>query len=233
MDAIFAGLRLADTHSDLYRNIVSLRVTENLFDDLSEDPSEWQQAIALELQTQPATYISKTPIIHRPFEESAWHEAIGFSFREWSRSRYSDGSFGIWYGSDTLETTIYETVHHWRNSLLADAGFTAAGISIERRVHLVQCDAALIDLRSLVNQHPILVSTNDYTVTQQVGGRLHREGHPGLVTVSARYTGDVYAVFNPAVLSNPRPNCYLTYTTTDNGVDIQRTPGELLLSIPR
>lgn len=233
MDAIFAGLRLADTHSDLYRNIVSLRVTENLFDDLSDNPNDWQQAIDIELQSQPATYISNTPIIHRPFEESAWNEAIGFPFREWSRSRYSDGSFGVWYGSDTLETTIYETVHHWRNSLLADAGFTASGITIERRVHLVRCDAALIDLRSLVNQHQILVSATDYTVTQQVGGRLHREGHPGLVTASARCAGDVYAVFNQVVLSNPRTSSYLTYTTTDNGVDIEQTPGELLLTIPR
>jgi len=232
MDAIFAGLRLADTHSDLYRNIVSLRSQEDIYDDLSADPNDWQQAIAMELQTQPATYISKTPIIHRPFEEAVWEEAIGFPFREWSRSRYSDGSFGVWYGSDTLETTIHETVHHWRNRLLADAGFNEAGIIIERRIHLVRCDAALIDLRDTVTQHPMLVSPNDYTVTQQVGGRLHKEGHPGLVTASARYAGDVYAVFNPDVLSNPRSNCYLTYTTTNEGVDVERTPGESLLSIP-
>lgn len=232
MDAIFTELRLADTHSDLYRNIVSLRSQEDLYDDLSNDPSDWRQAIELELQTQPATYLSHTPIIHRPFEEAAWDEAIGFPFREWSRSRYSDGSFGVWYGSNSIDTTIHETVYHWRNSLLADAGFTAAGIKIERRVHLVRCDAALIDLRGSVTQYPMLVSANDYTITQQIGGRLHREGHPGLVTVSARCPGDVYAVLNPAVLSNPRSNCYLTYTTTDNGVDVERTPGELLLSIP-
>lgn len=232
MDAIFTELRLADSHSDLYRNIVSLRSQEDLYDDLSNDPSDWRQAIELELQTQPATYLSHTPIIHRPFEEAAWDEAIGFPFREWSRSRYSDGSFGVWYGSDSIDTTIHETVYHWRNSLLADAGFTAAGIKIERRVHLVRCDAALIDLRGSVTQYPMLVSANDYTITQQIGGRLHREGHPGLVTVSARCLGDVYAVLNPAVLSNPRSNCYLTYTTTDKGVDVERTPGELLLSIP-
>lgn len=232
MDAIFTELRLADTHSDLYRNIVSLRSQEDLYDDLSNDPSDLRQAIELELQTQPATYLSHTPIIHRPFEEAAWDEAIGFPFREWSRSRYSDGSFGVWYGSDSIDTTIHETVYHWRNSLLADAGFTAAGIKIERRVHLVRCDAALIDLRGSVTQYPMLVSANDYTITQQIGGRLHREGHPGLVTVSARCLGDVYAVLNPAVLSNPRSNCYLTYTTTDKGVDVERTPGELLLSIP-
>jgi len=230
MDAIFAGLRLADTHDDLYRNIVSLRVTENLFDDLSDKHEDWQTAIELELQTKPATYTSSTPIIHRPFEEAAWNEAIGFPFKEWSRSRYSDGTFGVWYGSDALETTIHETIYHWRNSLLADAGFTEPGIKIERRVHLVRCDAALIDLRSLVLKHPMIVDAEDYALTQQIGGRLHREGHPGLVTISARCTGVVYAILNPVVLSNPRPYCYLTYITTESGVEVERTPGELLLS---
>ena len=231
MDAIFSGLKLADTHADLYRNIVSLRITEHLFDDLSDDEADWQTAIELELQTKPATYISATPVIHRPFEETAWNEAIGFPFKTWSRSRYSDGSFGVWYGSDTLETTIYETVYHWRNNLLADAGFTDAGIKIERRVHLVRCDAALVDLRSLLKQHPLLVDRLDYTLTHQVGGRLHREGHPGLVTESARCSGNVFAILNPAVLSNPRPTCYLTYTTTKNGVEVERVPGELLLTV--
>lgn len=231
MDSLFAGIKLADTHEDLYRNIVSLRVTEHLFDDLSNNPQDWQTAIELELQTQPASYASSTPIIHRPFEEAAWQEAIGFPFRAWSRSRYSDGSYGVWYGSDTLETTIYETVYHWRNSLLADAGFTDPGIKIERRVHQVRCDAALIDLRKLVKQHPKIIDAGDYVFTQQIGARLHREGHPGLVTKSARCTGEVYAIFNPAVLSNPRPSCYLTYITTKQGVKVERTPGKLLLSI--
>jgi len=231
MDEIFAGLRLADTHIDLYRNIVSLRVTENLFDDLSNDHEDWQTAIELEQQTQPSSYTSSTPVIDRPFEEAVWNEAIGFPFKEWFRSRYSDGSFGVLYGSDTLETTIFETVYHWRNRLLADAGFTEPGIRIERRVHLVRCDAALIDLRGLVNQHPLLVDGSDYTLTQQVGGRLHREGHPGLVTMSARCTGNVYGILNSAVLSNPRPNCYLTYITTESGVDIERIPGKKFLSI--
>ncbi len=231
MELIFAGLKLADTHEDMYRNIVSLRITEHLFDDLSDEEADWQTAIELELRTKPATYISATPIIHRPFEEAAWNEAIGFPFRTWSRSRYSDGSFGVWYGSDTLATTIYETVYHWRNHLLADAGFTDSGIKVERRVHLVRCDAALVDLRNLVKQHPKLVDGFDYTLTHQVGGRLHREGHPGLVTESARCKGNVFAVMNPAVLSNPRPTCYLTYTTTRNGVKVERAPGEVLFTI--
>lgn len=231
LDGIFARLKLVDTHGDLYRNIVSLRVTVDLFDDLSDEAEDWLAAIALELQTKPATYVSYTPIIHRPFEEAAWDEAIGFPFRRWTSSRFSDGSFGVWYGADSVTTTIHETVYHWRYGLLADAGFIEPGIRIERRVHLVRCDAALVDLRNAVSKHPTLVDKNDYTLTHQVGGRLHREGHPGLVTLSARCKGAVFAILNPAVLANPRYHCYLTYTTTESGVDVERTPGKVLLSV--
>lgn len=231
IDGIFTRLNLADTHDDLYRNIVSLRVSEDLFDDLSDEPEDWQSAIVLELQTKPATYVSHTPIIHRPFEEAAWDEAIGFPFRRWTSSRFSDGSFGVWYGADSLTTTIHETVYHWRHGLLDDAGFIEPGIRIERRVHLVRCDAALVDLRNAVRKCPMLVDKEDYTLTHQVGGRLHREGHPGLVTISARCSGVVYAILNPAVLTNPRPYCYLGYITTENGVDVERTPGQTLLSV--
>jgi hypothetical protein len=231
LDAIFAGLKLADTHADLYRNIVSLRVTENLFDDLSDNSDDWQAAISLEMISSPATFSQSNSIIHRPFEEAEWNEAIGFPFREWTRSRFSDGSFGVWYGSDALETTIFETVHHWRFRFLEDAGFLVPGVRIERRVHLVQCDSAIIDLRSAAGKYPMLVDPTDYTLTQQLGSRLHREGHPGLVTNSARCAGEVYAILNPAILSNPRPYCYLTYITTANGVAVERNPGVLLLSL--
>ncbi len=35
MDGFFSGLVLSDVHQELARNIVSLRISENLFDDLS------------------------------------------------------------------------------------------------------------------------------------------------------------------------------------------------------
>lgn len=230
-DDLFKRFTLADTHKDIYRNIVSLRNSEDLFDDLSDNPEDWQSAITVELATKPASFVSPKPIIHRPFEEAIWNEAIGFPFREWTKSRYSDGSFGVWYGAATIETTVFETVHHWRHGFLEDAGFLKPGISVERRVHLVRCDAALIDLRNAVAEFPMLIAPSDYTLTQQIGGRLHREGHPGLLSISARYEGEVYAVLNAAVLSDPRSYCYLTYTTTDRGVEIQRTPGEVWFSI--
>ena len=231
IDRLFADVRLADIHADLLRNIVSLRVSADLFDDLSENAADWQAAIDLELQTKPPLFASTAPIVARPFEEAAWNDAIGYPFRHWMRSRFSDGSFGVWYGADSIETTVHETVYHWRARLLADAGFTQPGIRMERKVYRVRCDAALVDLRPAVPKHPGLVDPTDYTLPQQVGARLHREGHPGLVTKSARCLGTVYAVFNAKVLSQPRQSCFLTYTTTAGGVAIERESGNVWMNI--
>ncbi|WP_263768566.1 RES family NAD+ phosphorylase [Propionivibrio soli] len=233
IDTVFADLRLAETHADAYRNIVSIRVSQDVFDDLSDDPEDWSAAIKLELATKSRAFSSPEPVIHRPFEEAHWNDAIDYPFKHWMRSRYSDGSFGVWYGADSVETTVYETVYHWREGFLRDAGFTQPGIRIERKIYLVRCDAALIDLRPTVTACPALVDPDDYTLTHQVGAKLHREGHPGLLSRSARCSGDVYAVFNPRVLSDPRQLCFLTYTTTDAGsVTVERQPGTVWLELP-
>ena len=222
---------LADTHADLMRNIVSLRVSQDLFDDLSDNPADWDAAIALELATKPPLFSSAQPVLYRPFEEDRWNDAIHYPFRHWMRSRYSDGSFGVWYGADSIETTVHETVHHWRSGFLQDAGFTRPGIRAERKLYRVRCDAALVDLRPAVAHVPALVDPADYSLTQQIGARLHREGHPGLVSRSARCDGDIHGVLNPAVLSDPRQVCFLTYSTTDGGVVVEREPGQVWMRL--
>jgi hypothetical protein len=231
IEDVFARLGLAETHRDLVRNIVSLRVSEHLFDDLSDAPADWDAAIALELATKPRLFVSPEPIIDRPFEEALWNDAIGYPFKNWMRSRYSDGSFGVWYGADTIETTVHETAYHWRTQLLQDAGFTQPGITIERKLCRVRCDAALVDLRPAVAHFPALVDATDYSLTQQVGAKLRREGHPGLVSRSARCAGDIFAVLNANVLSHPRQAMFLTYRTTSAGVAVEREPGVAWLDV--
>jgi hypothetical protein len=231
MERVFAQAALREVHADQFRNIVSLRVSQDLFDDLSDDPAAWQAAIQLELATKPPLFASPTPVIHRPFEEAHWNDAIGYPFTHWQRSRYSDGRFGVWYGADSIETTVHETVHHWRAQLLGDAGFSQAGIVGERRLYRVRCDAALIDLRPAVPSVPALVDPADYGLTQQIGAKLHREGHPGLTSKSARCKGDILAILNARVLSNPRPLCHLTYRTTATGVVVEREAGKVWMRV--
>src|SRR5690625_302527 len=106
---------------DLFRNIVSLRDSQDLFDDLSDAPSAWTAAQTLEVASKPYPYVSLASVIDRLFEESAYYHAIRYPFRNWAPSRYSDGSYGVWYGADTFVTTIHETAYHARQGLLADA----------------------------------------------------------------------------------------------------------------
>ena len=229
IEAVFAQTRLAETHQDLVRNIVALPAAEDCFDDLGDEPAAWAAAAQLVRDTQPPTFTSAQPVIDRPFEAAAWDDALGYPFRHWLRSRFSDGSFGLWYGADTIETSVQESVHHWRAGLLGDAGFTQPGIEIERALYRVRLDAALVDLRPATAPFPSLVAPDDTALTPAIGARLHREGHPGLVSRSAHCDGDVYALLNARVLSDPRPIGALTYRTTVSGVAVEREPGTVWL----
>ena len=232
MDSFFNKLSNTDFHDDLHRNIVSIRESQDLFDDLTSNPAGWIAAIDLTLSTKPHTRISHQPAIDRPFEEADFNDAIAYPFKNWSSSRYSNGSYGVWYGGDTLNTTIFETAYHWRTNLLQDAGWdTLDGITIERKVYLVKCNAILLNFRLRISSYPALIDPKSYNLTQQVGSRIHAEGHPGLVTQSARCPGNIFAIFQAQVLSNPRQLCYLTYRTDKGSVVVERQPGKTLLTI--
>lgn len=238
MDTFFAGLALADVHQNLVRNIKSIRVSQNLFDDLSDSPADWQIAQNHEIATKPHSYASPITSIDRPFEEAGWFNAVEFPFKNWMPSRFCDGSFGIWYGADSVETSVYETVHHWQHGMLTDAGYdrlVSSGeresIIGERKVYWVRCDAALVDLRLRVGAYPALANPSSHLFTQGIGARLKREGHPGLVARSARCEGDNYGVLNPAVLSDPQACCFLTYRLTAGGVEVEREAGAVWMEL--
>ncbi len=230
--AFWPALRVADVQRPLLRNIVALRSPADLFDDLSDDPADTRIAGDVEAQVQPPLYASLTPVIHRPFEEAHWGQAIAWPFRNWQRSRYSDGRFGVWYGADALETTVRESAFHWVHGLLHDAGFDRLEVSCERRVYAVHCAAALLDARAAVGAAPGLLHPADYTLPQALGARLHHEGHPGLVAPSVRHPGGtVYAVMNAAVLSQPKPEGVLTYRLRDGRLEVDKSPGRRWLAL--
>lgn len=223
---VFDRLTLADIHQDVARNIVSLRQSQDLFDDLTNDPAEWLLAQKVEDEVKPPPYRSGTPVIDRPFEDAEWFNAIIWPFKHWQSSRFSDGSHGVWYGSESVETTVHESSYHWYRGLLGDAGFERMTVVAERKVYSVTCGAALLDFRKAADEHPDLLHPSDYGFCQSVGARIHREGHPGLLTRSVRRpAGENVAIFNPGVLSNPRPNCLLTYRLEGEQVVVERQSG--------
>jgi hypothetical protein len=198
----------ADFHGDLLRNIPGIRDSQDLFDDLAEDPADRAVAIAAESAGRPAT---TGAAISRPFD---YGRVISYSFESshWQQTRFSDGSrFGVWYGALELESTVHETAWHWHRFVMDSFAGEARTIVTERRVFNVRCDALLVDLRGRHERHPGLVDPASYAFTHRVGDYLQAQGANGLLVESARCRGINAAVFRPERLSNVRDRAYLTY----------------------
>jgi RES domain len=232
MDNLFSHITVADIHHDVLRNIVSLNASENPFDDLSSNTEEWFLARQVESDTRPKPYAVEHPEIHKPFEEALWLNAITWPFKNRQTSRFSDGSFGVWYGSDRLETSVHESAYHWFRGLLCDAGFEHEEVTIERTLYAVACEALLLDFCPVAANYPTLLHKTDYTYTQSIGARIHREGHPGLLTFSVRNQGGInYAVLNPNVLSNPRQQSQLSYRLHGQTIVVEENHGAPCMEI--
>lgn len=227
MEKLFT--KVVELRQDVFRNIVSLRTHQDLFDDLTEGHAELSH-FAVEAEARVKENIPYG-FIERGYYYS---QAIGFPFdtQPFMASRYGDGTFGVWYGSvDSMETSIYETAYHMIQDELNIYGLREIVVR-ERAVSLVSCEGILLDLVGREKDYPQLVS-DDYSYTQSIGRRIAKEGHPGLQAPSARCTGVNVAIFNPAILTNPRHHLYLTYRfdPETRKVHVERQPGELLMMV--
>jgi hypothetical protein len=224
---MFEGLvrQVVDFRGDLVRNIKGIRVSQDLFDDLAQDPADREVAIAAEGATR---IPSGAPLITRPFDYGA---VVTYPFApyNWQATRYSDGlEYGVWYGALELETTVHETVYHWHR-FVTDSFSTQQEIVGERRVFQVRCEAILIDLRQA--REPRLVDKHDYSFTQQLGRHLWRRAQSGLLAPSARAAGVSAAILRPEALSEVRDLCFLTYRLKGRTARVERTPGETWMRI--
>ena len=217
--------KIVDFHGDLVRNIKGVRQSQDLFDDLSPDPADHAVAVAAESATRIATAAA---MITRPFD---YGTVITFPFlpQNWQATRFSDGlAFGVWYGSAGLETTVYETAYHWHRFVTDSFAEEDREIVGERRIVDVRCDAILMDLRGAEKKEPRLTDRHDYGYTQRLGRYLRGQSQNGLLTCSARHTGDNAAILRPAALSAVREKCFLTYRMNPlkDEIAVERVPGK-------
>lgn len=217
-----------DVNDDICRNIVSLRRAVDLFDDLSDGVARRSDvAVAAEMRVKAAV---PPGIITRGLHYTT---AIEYPFvvEPYLNSRYGNGTYGVWYGADTAETSIYETVYHMIQDELKIETLDEE-IVRERAVYEVRCQAILLDLSAKRDSHPELVADH-YTFTQALAKRVVTEGHPGLLAPSARCAGTVAAIFNINVLSDPRTRFYLNYRLipATRTVYVERSPGKPQLTL--
>jgi hypothetical protein len=215
---LFPGLfdRLDDFDGDLYRNIKTIRPSQDLLDDLSDDPDEraYGEAAAAADDGDPELSL----IIARPFEYGV---AVSDSSLGLPATRFSDGTrYGVWYGSLAFETTLYETVYHWHRFIGQMKFEYDREIVADRRVFRVHCSALLVDLRHKYRRFRGLVHPTEYGFCHQVGTYLHRQDQNGLLTKSARCDGINAALLNGKRLSNPHHLRYATYRWTPGAATV-------------
>lgn len=222
--------RIIDFAGDLVRNIKGIRVSQDLFDDIARDATDRAVAIAAEGATR---IPSAEPLITRPFD---YGTVITYPFvpHNWQATRYSDGlEYGVWYGALELETTVHETLYHWRRFVADAFPDLDRDLVSERRVFSVRCEAILVDLRKA--KEPRLVHPTDYGFTQQLGRHLWRRAQSGLLAPSARTRGTTAAILRAGALSDVRDVCFLTYRLLGNKAIVERKPGKpwLRITIPQ
>lgn len=213
--------RLTDFDGRLLRNITSLRVSTDLFDDLVPDGAGRAAALAADLRMRPA----RTGVVDRGLHYS---QAIGYPFTSDGTvaSRYGDGSVRVWYGALDAATGIAETCWHQLQQLAAIEG-VAAPVTRYRAVYEVRARGLFLELRGKEAEHPELLD-DDYAATQAIGKHAAAQGLPGLLYPSARWPdGSCLAAFRAEPLSQPLLQYYLTYRidAIAQTVTIERTPG--------
>ncbi len=113
-------------------------------------------------------------------------------------SRFSDGSYGVYYAANTLETAVAEVSHH-RARFLARTAEPA--IDIDLRCYRVTVRASLSDLRGLGGP---LHDPDSYVASQTFGIALRAEGVAGIAYDSVRQAGgQCVALFTPRATVPP------------------------------
>jgi len=213
---------LSRVDAQLFRNITSLRLSENLFDDLVSDRAGQDAAIAAEM----AVRKTAPGVIERGLYYS---QAIDYPFARDPvvGSRFGDGTIRVWYGAFDDATARAETCWHAlrQGNDLIDPPETV--FVRYRAVYTVRARGLFADLRGKEVAFPELVG-EDYAPTQPIGRYAANQGLAGLVYPSARWPeGECLAAFRAVPLSDAALAYYLTYRIDldTQTVVIERTPG--------
>lgn len=183
-----------------FRLIRSIFPPIDLFEDIA-DPRDWEALASAEAKTNPRVLdqlgtLALVPVARRVSGPGAsWLMAPFVHARS---SRFSDGSFGVYYAGDTEDVALCEVAHH-HGRFMAKTG-EAAGWSSQFRMLVGQVDCGLHDVSGVDG----VLDPVDYTVAQALGASLREAGANGVLYPSVRAPeGRCIGVFWPDLLPIP------------------------------
>lgn len=198
-----------------WRLVASRFPPVGLFDRVA-DPADLDAVYAVEALTndrlrQAAGDLALVPAEERIAGPGTTPIMAAFTHLNPLGSRFSDGSFGVYYAGRTLETAIAETRFHRERFLAATR---EPPLEIDLRAYAADLSAALHDLRGLRGEWPDLYDPDPacYGPGQRLAARLRSSGSKGIVYESVREPGgECAAVLRPRVLSPARQGPHLCY----------------------
>jgi hypothetical protein len=185
----------------------------DLFERIA-DPADWDALIELESLTNPRLRdevgdIALVPAAERVSGPGASAIMAAFTHLNPEGSRFTDGSYGVFYCTPDLETAVAETRYHRARFMLATR---QPPQHLDMRVYLADLAADLHDIRGRAGRMRPVYHRADYAAGQALARRLRARGSGGIAYSSVRRPGgECAAVFRPRLLSNCRQERHLAY----------------------
>lgn len=202
-----ADMALVLPDHSLHRLVPSHFPSIDLFEGFYDSPEEMAIVFELEAMTNPRLRADVGRIEDLSADEwvyGAGATPLMAAFTHYGRpTRFTDGSFGVYYAADTLKTALAEVSHH-------TARFYAAtnepDAEITVREYVNRAARPLLDIRGDARYH----APDDYAVPQAFAARERGRGTQGLVYDSVRRPGGIcVAAFLPKALTIPRQGKHL------------------------
>jgi hypothetical protein len=195
----------------------------DLFERLTADTTVWDALLALEQLTNPRVRDEVGEIALVPPEErvsgpGASYVMAAFTHVNPKGSRFSDGSYGVYYAAAALDTAIRETVFHFE----VFAGDSAdPPRSEDFRVLVGSVSAAFEDVAVLpAPQRDRILAAESYVESQAYAREIRAAGTNGAAYPSVRHAGGLcIGAFRPRAVGIPRQERHLKYRWNGERVD--------------
>jgi RES domain len=195
-----------------HRLIASRFPTVGIYDQIAS-PDDLDVVFAVEGLTNPRVrqelgQLSLVPAADRITGPGATLIMAAFTHLNPLGSRFSDGSWGVFYAAESLQTAVAEVSHH-RQAFLSRTAEDA--IDIDLRWIQADLRAELHDLRGQGAALPSVYDPNHYGASQKLGLELRSQHSLGVVFDSVRRpAGQCAAVFKPKALSRARATGHIS-----------------------
>lgn len=185
-------------------------------------PEDFNALYALEAMTNDRIRdevgdISLVPPEERLFGNGSTCIMAAFTHLNPQGSRFSDGSYGVFYCAHDKLSAIEETRHH---QALFMGATREPPMRLQMRLYTVQARGEAVDLRVASRIDSRIVDPDDYGHAQGIGRKLRNAGEQGILYPSVRHAGgECLAALRTGIVRNCLHAAYLEYNWNGRAID--------------